>query len=82
LGNFIKPPSARKLASQRGFARNCGTNGSIAAGFHDSSSFIPLRRSRSRNPATAVSIVTTRAEYPALRARSMAAIAQSRPPTR
>ena len=82
FGNFINPPSARKAANQRGFVRNWLTNGSIIPSLRLRSSLTPFRRSRSRIPATGVSMVTTRAEKPAARARSIADSAQSRPPRR
>jgi len=44
--------------------------------------FMPLRGSRSRSPATGVSMVTTRALKPAFLARSMACSAMARPPTK
>ena len=43
---------------------------------------VPLRKSRSRRPETAVSIVSTSAEHPAAMARWIPAVATSRPPTR
>ena len=71
FGNFIKPPSRRNAASQRGRARNWKTYGNIVNGAPDTSSFVPLRTSRSRFPATGVSTVTTSAEQPPFFARSM-----------
>ena len=56
--------------------------GSIVQGRPLTSSFVPLRTSRSRSPATGVSMVTTSPEKPAARARSMAARVTSRPPTK
>src|SRR5438034_1061261 len=69
FGNFINPPSARKAANQRGFVRNWLTNGSIIPSLRLRSSLTPFRRSRSRIPATGVSMVTTRAEKAAVRAQ-------------
>src|SRR4029079_16855157 len=60
----------------------CGRCGSIAKSFREASSLTPLRTSRSRRPATGVSIVTTSAENFAARARSIDAIAASRPPSK
>ena len=56
--------------------------GSMGTGRRVRSSRVPFRRSRSRSPATGVSIVTTSAAQPAACARAMAAEATSRPPTR
>ena len=82
LGNFIKPPSARKPASHPGRDSIWPTKGSIDQGFQLRSSFTPLRTSRYRRPETGVSMVTTSAAKPAARARAIVPKATSRPPRR
>ncbi len=57
-------------------------NGNMGAIRLVTSSRDPLRKSRSRRPATAVSMVTTRAEYPAVCARCIIDVETSRSPTR
>ena len=80
--NLGTPPSMRNEIAQPGCERMSGKKGTFANGEPPSSSFIPLRGSRSRIPATGVSTVITSAENPALRARSSAASAAPRPPNK
>ena len=76
------PPSSRNETSHLGVASTCGKKGIFAKTLPVRSSAVPLRKSRSRMPATGVSTVMTSAEKPALRARSIAASAASLPPTK
>ena len=66
VGELHEPAVAKKSASHRGRDSSCGRRQHLTVARAEAPS--PFRKSRSRSPATGVSMVTTSAETPALRA--------------